>query len=154
MLALCEPPPPGPTISTQPPPLSWSPPPPGWIKVNIDAALSSSKASLAVVARDHHGVAIKAWARIANAIPPLQAEAQALLWVVKLPNAKVGPMSCLKEMLKEFMILFLLVKLPLTGLSMLYLRTSWSLLGSLTPFLLFGLRGPIMFWSMLLLNFL
>ncbi|KAK9999067.1 hypothetical protein SO802_018670 [Lithocarpus litseifolius] len=88
MFALCEPPPPGPTISTQPPPLSWSPPPPGWIKVNIDAALSSSKASLAVVARDHHGVAIKAWARITNAIPPLQAEAQALLWAVKLAKCE------------------------------------------------------------------
>nr|POE73843.1 hypothetical protein CFP56_26821 [Quercus suber] len=37
--------------------LLWTPP--NWIKVNVDAALSSSKASLAVIVGDHNGVVIK-----------------------------------------------------------------------------------------------
>uniref|UniRef100_A0A7N2KZD1 RNase H type-1 domain-containing protein n=1 Tax=Quercus lobata TaxID=97700 RepID=A0A7N2KZD1_QUELO len=33
----------------------WFPTPLGWNKVNVDAALSSSKSALAAVARDHRG---------------------------------------------------------------------------------------------------
>lgn len=33
----------------------WTPPPQGWIKVNVDAVLNSSRSELAVVARDHRG---------------------------------------------------------------------------------------------------
>uniref|UniRef100_A0A7N2N6Z2 RNase H type-1 domain-containing protein n=1 Tax=Quercus lobata TaxID=97700 RepID=A0A7N2N6Z2_QUELO len=37
----------------------WFPTPLGWNKVNVDAALSSSKSALAAVARDHRGHVIK-----------------------------------------------------------------------------------------------
>ena len=41
----------------------WSPPPQGWIKINVDAALSNSKSALAVVARNHLGIAISLWGK-------------------------------------------------------------------------------------------
>ncbi|XP_023884279.1 uncharacterized protein LOC111996524 [Quercus suber] len=81
VLDVCAPSVPNPDPS---PGLSWAPPPLGWIKINTDAALSSSKVSLAVLARDHNGVPIKAWARISKNLSPIQAEAEALLWAVKL----------------------------------------------------------------------
>ena len=68
---------------------SWSPPPPDWIKINVDAALSTTHASLAVVARDHLGVPIKIWARIIKVTSPLLAESEALLWATQLA-AKEG----------------------------------------------------------------
>lgn len=39
----------------------WSPPPPqsSFIKVNTDAALSSSHSSLAIIAKDPHGIVLK-----------------------------------------------------------------------------------------------
>ena len=41
----------------------WSPPPQGWIKINVDATLSNSKSALAVVARNHLGIAISLWGK-------------------------------------------------------------------------------------------
>ena len=90
MLDVCSPSIPNPYPS---PLLSWPPPPPGWIKINIDAALSSSKVSLAVLTRDHNEVSIKAWARISKNLSPIQVEAKALLWAVKL--AKREPWYCI-----------------------------------------------------------
>ena len=43
---------------------SWISPPPGWLKINVDVALSTTHASFIAVARDHLGVPIKIWARI------------------------------------------------------------------------------------------
>ncbi|KAL0001553.1 hypothetical protein SO802_015334 [Lithocarpus litseifolius] len=40
-------------IPTVQPTLVWTPPPHGWIKLNVDPALNSSKSALAMVARDH-----------------------------------------------------------------------------------------------------
>ena len=85
VLDVCSPSVPNPLPS---PLLSWSPPPPSWIKINTDAALSSSKVSLAVLARDHNGVPINAWARISKNLSPIQAEAEALLWAVKLAKSE------------------------------------------------------------------
>ena len=68
---------------------SWSLPPPDWIKINADAALSTTHASLVVVARDHLGVPIKIWARIIKVTSPLVAESEALLWATQLA-AKEG----------------------------------------------------------------
>ncbi|KAL0015241.1 hypothetical protein SO802_002310 [Lithocarpus litseifolius] len=62
----------------------WVPPPLGFIKINVDAALSANKAAFAAVARNHLGEVVKVWARILPSRPPLQAETEALLWAVQL----------------------------------------------------------------------
>lgn len=56
---------------------SWISPPPGWLKINVDVALST--ASLVAIARDHLGVPIKIWARIMKVNSPLLAESEVLL---------------------------------------------------------------------------
>ncbi|KAK9990719.1 hypothetical protein SO802_025704 [Lithocarpus litseifolius] len=63
---------------------NWSPPPPGTIKINVDAAISSSNAALAVVARNSQGSLLNIWARITPLRSPLQAEAEAMAWAVHL----------------------------------------------------------------------
>ncbi|KAL0013188.1 hypothetical protein SO802_000257 [Lithocarpus litseifolius] len=70
----------------------WSLPSAGYIKINIDAAISDTYATIAVVARDHHGVPIKIWARLIKETFPLKAETAALLWAVQL--AKMENWSC------------------------------------------------------------
>ena len=62
----------------------WSPPPLGWMKINVDAALSSSKSALAAVARDHQGHVIKVWGSNHYHCSPIQAESAALLLAVEL----------------------------------------------------------------------
>ena len=62
----------------------WSPPPQGWIKINVDAALSNSKSALAVVARNHLGIAISIWGKEHHLCSPVQAEAEAILWAVQI----------------------------------------------------------------------
>ncbi|XP_030931196.1 uncharacterized protein LOC115957108 [Quercus lobata] len=57
----------------------WTPPPLGWIKINVDAAISSNLASIAVFARNHLGAPIKTWARTIRNSTPLQVETKALL---------------------------------------------------------------------------
>ena len=73
---------PHPSLSTTP----GSPPPENWIKLNVDAALSNSKASLAVVARDHNSLVINVWARLVRIHSLLQDEADAFLWAFQLSN--------------------------------------------------------------------
>ena len=62
----------------------WSPPSADCIKINIDAAISDTNAAIVVVARDHHGVPIKIWARLIKETTPLQAKTATLLWAVQL----------------------------------------------------------------------
>ena len=64
--------------------VKWSPPPQCWIKINVDAALNSSRTALASVARDHHGEVLFLWGTRHQLCSPAQAEADALLWAVKL----------------------------------------------------------------------
>ena len=42
----------------------WSPPPPSWIKINVDAALSSSKVAIIVVERDFCSSLCSVWAKL------------------------------------------------------------------------------------------
>ena len=69
---------------TPPPPSAWVPPPPSWIKLNVDATLSPSKASLVVIARDRNGNILNVWAKLIPSRTSLQAKAKALLWAVQL----------------------------------------------------------------------
>nr|XP_023892398.1 uncharacterized protein LOC112004387 [Quercus suber] len=62
----------------------WTPPPQGWINVNVDAALNSSRSALAVVAMDHRGEVLFLRGVRHYLCRPAQAEAEALLWAVKL----------------------------------------------------------------------
>lgn len=61
-----------------------SPPPLDYIKINVDAALTSSKSALAVVARNHLGEVLFIWGKENQLCSPLQVEAMALLWAVHL----------------------------------------------------------------------
>ena len=49
----------------------WTPPPPDHIKINVDAALSSSKSTLAVVARNHLGGVLFGWGKGHHLCHPL-----------------------------------------------------------------------------------
>ena len=71
-------------LSSEVAPSFWVLPPPGWIKVNVDAAWTSAKAALVVVARDSHGSFCSIWARTSSHRSPLLAEAEALLWAVSI----------------------------------------------------------------------
>lgn len=75
------PPPPPPPASTS---VAWEAPPLGWIKLNVNDALSESSSALAVVARDYKGITIKAWSKVHSKSSPISAEASAILWAVQL----------------------------------------------------------------------
>lgn len=72
--------------SPTPPTATWEAPPLGWIKLNVDAALSESSFALAVVARNSSGSVIKVWTKLHIRCPPLVAEASAILWAVQLAH--------------------------------------------------------------------
>ena len=66
----------------------WSSPPLGVIKLSVDAALTLSKASIAVVACNSEGFILKAWAKDFNSIDSLFAEAGAIVWALELDVAE------------------------------------------------------------------
>ncbi|XP_075670411.1 uncharacterized protein LOC142640212 [Castanea sativa] len=51
----------------------------GWIKLNVDAAVSENATTLAVVARYKNGEVLNVWAKMHEWCSPLQAEAAAVL---------------------------------------------------------------------------
>ena len=58
----------------------WRPPPPNTVKLNVDAVVSDSVASLAVLARDFDGNILKCWAKRISLVDPCVVEAIALAW--------------------------------------------------------------------------
>ena len=51
----------------------------GWIKLNVDTAVSENVTALVVVARNKYGEVLKVWAKMHKWCTPLQAEAAAVL---------------------------------------------------------------------------
>ena len=66
--------------------LFWELPPIGWIKLNVDAAITKSFTTLAVVARDHEGTVIKVWSKLHQPCSPIVANAYAILWAMHHAN--------------------------------------------------------------------
>ena len=64
--------------------VKWVPPPLHLIKINVDAAWNPSKASIAVVARDHRGFVLKAWSKQLDAADLMIVEATAIWWALEL----------------------------------------------------------------------
>ena len=81
-----------------PPPsfASWVLPPTDWAKLNVDAAISTTKVALAVVAWNNSGDVIKVWAKLQNSCSPLLVEASSILWAAQ----KHGPKLLLRVTLK------------------------------------------------------
>ena len=64
------------------------PSPQDWIRVNMDAAVSTSLTALAAIARDHAGKVIHVQTKMHKPCFPLQTEASALLWAVQQSSLK------------------------------------------------------------------
>ena len=64
--------------------VKWIAPNVGTIKLNVDAAISKGKAVITVVARNHHGDLIKAWARQTKPLDPTLVEATAINWALEI----------------------------------------------------------------------
>jgi hypothetical protein len=64
--------------------LFGQPPAVNQIKLNVDAAWCSVKSSMAVVARDHKGIVLKAWSKMVVADEP--SETHAIKWAIELAS--------------------------------------------------------------------
>ncbi len=62
----------------------WSPPPTNVIKLNVDVALSTNSASLAVVVRDDCGIFLSCWTKRILVTDPTIAEASAIAWGLEI----------------------------------------------------------------------
>ena len=63
---------------------NWEAPEEGWIKLNVDVAVSENVTTLAVVDRNKNGEVLKVWAKMHEWCSPLQAETAAVLWTIQL----------------------------------------------------------------------
>ncbi|KAL0006983.1 hypothetical protein SO802_008485 [Lithocarpus litseifolius] len=70
------------------PVIRWSPPPSGFIKINVDAAIAQNNSALAVVARNNHGLVVKAWSKTLPKRSPIVAETEAILWALHLARGE------------------------------------------------------------------
>ena len=67
------------------------------IKLNVDAAIAHSKATLAVIARNEAGVVIKIWIKIIPKSSPLRVEAEAILWALQLAKGEQWRYICVES---------------------------------------------------------
>ena len=67
---------------------SWISPPKNYIKLNVDAVVSQTFTSLAMVARNEFGEVLKLWVKIHDLCTPTQAEVAAILWALNLAIAE------------------------------------------------------------------
>ena len=58
--------------------------PQGWIKINVDAALSNTKFALAAVARNHLGWSFSCGGKEHQLCSPSKVEAEVIQWAVQL----------------------------------------------------------------------
>ena len=56
----------------------------GWVKLNVDAAMSENATTLAMMARNKNGEVLKVWAKRHEWCSPMQAEATAVYWAIQL----------------------------------------------------------------------
>ena len=56
----------------------------GIVKINVDAALTSTGSSIAAIARDYTGSILKAWAKHTSHLDSTTAEAFAIFWALEL----------------------------------------------------------------------
>ena len=73
-----------PKVSTATSSNFWKPLPAGTIKLNTDAAVRAHSSSLAIMARNHLGAVVKAWACKSLVGDPTIAEAYAIKWALSL----------------------------------------------------------------------
>lgn len=74
--------------------LCWKKPPTGFIKLNVDSAVSQVSTSIAVMAINEAGGVIKAWARTLPKCEPIEAEAAAIVWALNLAMEEKIPRYC------------------------------------------------------------
>ena len=65
---------------------SWMPPPRNYIKLNVDASISSGFTFLAMVARNEFGEVLKVWTKIHDLHSPTQTKADTIQWALNLAN--------------------------------------------------------------------
>jgi ribonuclease HI len=65
-------------------PIVWRPPTTGFIKINVDAAVSQSRTTLAAVARNDKGEVLGIWAKADCVEEHEVAEAKAVLWALQM----------------------------------------------------------------------
>uniref|UniRef100_A0A2N9HWC0 RNase H type-1 domain-containing protein n=1 Tax=Fagus sylvatica TaxID=28930 RepID=A0A2N9HWC0_FAGSY len=58
------------------------------IKLNVDAAIVSNRAAIAVVARNSKGIILNAWVKELMNLDSLVAEASAILWAMELATVE------------------------------------------------------------------
>ena len=74
--------------------LCWKKPPTGFIKLNVDSAVSQVNTSIAVMAINEAGGVIKAWARTLPKCEPIESEAAAIVWALNLALEEKIPRYC------------------------------------------------------------
>lgn len=66
----------------------WTTPLDDVIKLNVDAAIVSNRAAIAVVARNSNGIILNAWVKELMNLDSLVAEASAILWAMELATVE------------------------------------------------------------------
>lgn len=102
---------------------TWIPPPTGWIKFNIDVAISNKAIALAAIARNDKGDVLKVWAKLHTTCSLFLVEASAILWAVQLARTENWNYIIFEGDAKAALILSPLLNPLLTGL----LATSFAI---------------------------